>query len=294
MSGHAWHIFNYPFTTKNRAFIDFFVILCLAFGMSTITLIKTPAQLLLSKYIICYVYRNIIIDNREQSVKKIMPPNPVASLDFFFGHPFKTIDFKAGVEIPYKTTAIRGCRTSGKFAIEIKKSFSSFSIKFTPTGLYSILGMDMSQLTDGDIACVPLKDHVDLNLIHTQIKQCENQNQRIEVVEKLILTLLSKQTRKARLIPEETLFEDNSNQPIFLSARQQQRLFKKEIGLSPKSFYNLKRFSNLLKAKKMNIDDNWTSLAYKFGYFDQSHLIKDFHTFLGIAPSGFNSETYAI
>jgi AraC-like DNA-binding protein len=40
--------------------------------------------------------------------------------------------------------------------------------------------------------------------------------------------------------------------------------------------------------------NNLTSIAYEFGYFDQSHFIRDFKNFSGITPSEYIREQHPV
>ena len=71
-------------------------------------------------------------------------------------------------------------------------------------------------------------------------------------------------------------------QQAFLSQRQFERNFKEQIGFTAKSFTKLVRFKSLLSDSTKN--KSLTSLAYEYGYYDQSHLIQDFRKFTGYTP----------
>jgi len=67
----------------------------------------------------------------------------------------------------------------------------------------------------------------------------------------------------------------------YLSQRQFERNFKEQVGFTAKSFTKLVRFKSLLTAQSKK---SLTSLAYEYGYYDQSHLIQDFKRFTGYTP----------
>lgn len=70
-----------------------------------------------------------------------------------------------------------------------------------------------------------------------------------------------------------------------VSPRWLDRNFKKYIGVSPKYYYRIVRFNQLLTVLyPENQKINWISLVNDFGYFDQAHLIKEFKYFTGMAP----------
>jgi AraC-like DNA-binding protein len=70
-----------------------------------------------------------------------------------------------------------------------------------------------------------------------------------------------------------------------LSPRQLRRLFNFYIGDSPKTFSQIIRFQQLLKAKPSTQLLKSEKLYFDAGYYDQSHFIKAFKTFYGTTPS---------
>jgi AraC-like DNA-binding protein len=76
-----------------------------------------------------------------------------------------------------------------------------------------------------------------------------------------------------------TLSED-----VGLSARRFTRLFTLEVGLTPKLYSRIKRFEQMLRLARPPLPD-WTELAQRCGYFDQSHWIHDCRSLSGFTPS---------
>jgi AraC-like DNA-binding protein len=64
--------------------------------------------------------------------------------------------------------------------------------------------------------------------------------------------------------------------------------FRHHVGLSPKLFARICRFRAVraaaLAAQAGAPGHDWARLATDCGYFDQSHLIRDFHDFSGTSP----------
>ena len=69
-----------------------------------------------------------------------------------------------------------------------------------------------------------------------------------------------------------------------LSKRQFNRIFSENIGVHPKEFSRIIRFQRALNMLEGNSLTSLTALAYECGYFDQSHMIKDFKAFSGYTP----------
>lgn len=70
-----------------------------------------------------------------------------------------------------------------------------------------------------------------------------------------------------------------------LSLRQFERLSNTKIGVSPRMFGRLIRFSNTYKLKEQHPNLSWSKIAFHCGYFDHMHLIRDFKQFSGTIPS---------
>ena len=61
-------------------------------------------------------------------------------------------------------------------------------------------------------------------------------------------------------------------------------LFRTEVGLNPKLFHRIQRFQRVLIKARHLPEPEWEQLALENGYFDQSHLIRDFLAFSGFSP----------
>jgi AraC-like DNA-binding protein len=69
-----------------------------------------------------------------------------------------------------------------------------------------------------------------------------------------------------------------------LSSRQFQRRFKTKVGIAPKLFSRIQRFQRVFHALDFSSQD-WVNVAVESGYYDQSHLIRDFQDFSGEPPA---------
>ena len=69
------------------------------------------------------------------------------------------------------------------------------------------------------------------------------------------------------------------------SERYTQRLFRKEIGITPKLYSRIIRFQNAIKAIYEDEDNTLAKVAYQLGYYDQAHLIHEFQFFAQLSPT---------
>jgi transcriptional regulator GlxA family with amidase domain len=71
-----------------------------------------------------------------------------------------------------------------------------------------------------------------------------------------------------------------------LSARQFRRLCMDASGLTPKRLARVIRFRHaLVRAQQSGWPIDWAQLALDCGYFDQAHLINEFHEFAATTPA---------
>jgi transcriptional regulator GlxA family with amidase domain len=70
-----------------------------------------------------------------------------------------------------------------------------------------------------------------------------------------------------------------------LSRRRFSQLFAEQVGTTPKLFFRLQRFLDIVKRTKQAGEINWADVALAGGYFDQAHLAHEFQDFSGLSPS---------
>ncbi|MDB5691954.1 MAG: AraC family transcriptional regulator [Alphaproteobacteria bacterium] len=65
------------------------------------------------------------------------------------------------------------------------------------------------------------------------------------------------------------------------------RRFREETGVGPRMFRRLARFGRLVARIQGGAGGGWAALAVDSGYFDQSHMLRDFRDFAGVTPREF-------
>ena len=75
-----------------------------------------------------------------------------------------------------------------------------------------------------------------------------------------------------------------------VSERQLRRVLHDALGLSPKTYARLKRFGQAVHAAQSTPDATWSTIAADAGYYDQAHLIADFHAIAGSTPRALLAE----
>jgi AraC-like DNA-binding protein len=63
--------------------------------------------------------------------------------------------------------------------------------------------------------------------------------------------------------------------------------FRREVGLTPKAFYRIRRFQDVLAEIQFRKAVAWADVACACGYYDQAHFVNDFVAFSGMNPSDY-------
>src|SRR5262245_35059689 len=71
---------------------------------------------------------------------------------------------------------------------------------------------------------------------------------------------------------------------VGLSQRRFIQLFTAEVGLTPKLYGRVRRFQRARELVRGATEPDWAAVAAACGFFDQSHLIRDFGEFSGLSP----------
>lgn len=78
------------------------------------------------------------------------------------------------------------------------------------------------------------------------------------------------------------------NQKIGYSQKHFTQMFRKQVGVTPKSYLKIMRFQKAVKTIDAADSIDWGTISQECGFYDQAHFIHDFKHF-----SGFTPEQYA-
>lgn len=165
------------------------------------------------------------------------------------------------------------------------------NVQFKPFGLYNLFNVPQQEIInscfDGTIFMGTAVQRLLEKLAEATTSELQNQ---------LIQSYLKDQLKTSKcLLPIDhalnLMFEKGGNQSIectaalsCLSLKQFERLCKLKVGICPKYFSKLVRFSNLYRLKEKHPELPWCRLAIDCGYYDQMHMIRDFKQFTGENP----------
>lgn len=166
-------------------------------------------------------------------------------------------------------------------------------IRFQPSGMSPFLSTPMQSLTD---ARVPAEDlFVDVDRLIEEIVEASNDVQRIAACNRFLFRSIDSDrenpgVRRAldSIIHTRGQISVGSLATLMGTSRRSLELaFQSEVGTSPKMYCRITRFRHILDAVSINPSARWVQVALDSGFFDQSHLIRDFRRFAGASPTSF-------
>ncbi len=185
--------------------------------------------------------------------------------------------------------------TIAPFYIEPTGYVDTFAIRFYPYGFANFVTVPIKALANTETPLAQLFEEKTTKKLEQEIIHAADTKQRIKIIESFLLNKLNEQTTVDNIVKTtiDTLFATKGSTSISkilkedLSHRRQlERMFVKQIGVSPKQLGKVIRLQNALKAM-LNEEESLTHIAYQNDYYDQSHFIKDFKEFTGISPKEF-------
>jgi transcriptional regulator GlxA family with amidase domain len=196
-----------------------------------------------------------------------------------------------------------GQRTKSYFILPVG-NVDTFAICFYPIGFVNFIKTPLENLVDKETPISELFGQEAAYELEQQMINAIDSQQRINIIESFLLKKLNEKNTISNIVKStvDTLLKTNGTTPINIllkddssKRRQLERLFRKQIGISPKQLgkaIRLQATLNLLLNKKI---ETLTDIAYESEYFDQNHFIKDFKDLVGVTPKEYlNNEHMAL
>lgn len=169
-------------------------------------------------------------------------------------------------------------------------------VRFHPAGVRRLIGAAMDEFTNGHIAVADFAPTQARGLVD-EISSAPDAPTRAAIIQRFVADRAGQSLRfqdaavdrwAARIaqangrIPVAHLADEAS-----LSTRQIERRFRAQVGIAPRDYANIIRFRSVFDLLTTGAKADWAKLAAEAGYFDQSHLNRDFRRFLGCSPTAF-------
>lgn len=181
------------------------------------------------------------------------------------------------------------------YSMAVENGAKMFSLKFWP-GRYRHFFLNSIEHFKNSL--VPLSEFWGQSgkILEDKIFNAKSHKERCNILERFLFRHLTNATRSPIENAVQTIIQcrgigriNNFAAASNLSPSQFRRRFIAEIGLSPKEFQRVTRIGALKDYFHHHPGISLTQLAYQFGYYDQSHFIKDFSSITGQTPKSYFS-----
>ncbi len=175
-----------------------------------------------------------------------------------------------------------------------RQRVSVIGAHFRPGAAFRFLGVSAAEVVDSHVALHDIWGSSARSL-RDRLLECPSPRQRLTILESALRERWqrSKPSHPAVPVAVATLgaggarIADVASQ-VGLSHRRFVEVFEREVGLTPKLFGRLQRFHRVKqRLATLRQAPGWAAFALEQGYFDQSHLIRDFVEFSGHTPASY-------
>lgn len=231
----------------------------------------------------------------DQRIKPI-PPDAEQSLFFYPRSVAKTVVNRNGETRTNPSSIFVGQQTS-RINILFGEDHLIIQVCFRPGFLSQFLGGMPAHAFQGKEIDAEYLMGNDLKDLNNRLQEETDHRRMIDHIEAYLLKKINSLARRdlpLQPIDKVILAIKDTNRPLSLdwladqaclSSRQLERTFQERMGMSPKFYARIARFDRAFKLKASAPYLDWLDIAYACGYFDYSHLMRDFRQFAEVTPT---------
>ena len=165
-------------------------------------------------------------------------------------------------------------------------------MNLTPLGASRILGMPLGLLARQVVALDEILGPVAGELAE-RLEEARGPEQRFDLLDQTLLAIItgSPAPRGELLWIWDELESSGGKRSIGSlgvelgwSRKRMNGCFKEHLGIPPKVVARMIRFERVASLLQREPEVSWSQAAYRSGYFDQAHLIRDCRQFTGVTP----------
>lgn len=177
----------------------------------------------------------------------------------------------------------------------INGEFTLIAYFLAPHSLLSLFGIQATELTDNPIDLNLLTNN---SVLQEQLLNTKTISKTLSLLDDYIYSLITKDKSDINRIKYATeIISQNPSGRILaqvqkklcITERTFQRLFEKNIGVSPTQFRRINQFNKAFQQLNARQFQNLSDIAFENGYADQSHYIRAFKEFSLLTPTEYLS-----
>ena len=232
------------------------------------------------------------MDDDTTPRKQKIVPDGYTEIIFHLGDPYRICLYD---DWEQQSDSLLAGQIRKHFFLENSGRSDIVGIKLKPTALTHLFGLDMHRFTD-KVVDLSTASGTYFSEAPERLRKANDAREKVRFLNDQFKQLLSEkpfgETAADRAI--DIIFSKHGMLPVSaisqaagIGERQLENLFKKYVGLSPKYFTRIIRFSYIFTLMEEN-NHSWSGIAYDASFFDQSHFIRNFRDFTGENPSDYS------
>lgn len=233
-------------------------------------------------------------DANEGNIAERVIPTENVQLMFHYRNPFVLVQGET-IAKHQPRTIISGLSNSYSDVSTFGQAGVVF-VHFLPAGACHFFKFPLSEIENQSF---DLSD-----IFYSEIKQIEEQlfeskeiHEKVSIIENFLMGKFSSIPQYDQLFIDKgiqlikqsrgQITANNLAEKLIITPKNMERKFSNHLGKTPKQYIKLIRFQETLKDFSTHKHSSLTEYAYRNGYFDQAHFIRDFKSFSGFTPKEF-------
>jgi AraC-like DNA-binding protein len=224
------------------------------------------------------------------------PPSPFQSLMFYCNDPV-SMGRPGSANFETQPLVLLTGPQLSRVNVKVHKRLRSIRVDFLPGAMYRILNVPMHELADGGFDALDFFD-AEMRSVNERLQNLCTMEEGKNIVEEFLLKRIIGLSKalpfdaaiRALLITNGAMSIEKTASLSCLSLKQFERTCKERIGMNPKFYARILRFSKAYRLREDLPQISWLQIAHEAGYFDQMHMVRDFKIFAGVNPSVIEQE----
>ena len=248
-----------------------------------------------SAYLRPFIREHLLLDVTagpgEVVPAKVLAANTEQCLVFYLRGHVTAVDAASGASAVYAPTALNGTQLS-RFDMYITSRFRMLSVQFQPGVMSKFLRLPLAGFTNERIDAEAVLA-AEIRQVQEQLVNAPSYAALIEQAEAYLWRRIQRlriafapfdRALLALAAQPQSYALDQLAQDACLSVSQLERRFRQQLGVGPKLFGRICRFSQAHALKQERPALDWLQVAVECGYYDYQHLVKDFRQFAHATP----------
>ena len=236
-----------------------------------------------------YVKAIVISESETEQTYKVLPDT---SMVIGFQYKGNLSYVNKDVEIPLSSSGITGLRDSFRI-FKNSAGIGSVLVYFKEAGAVPFFNHPIHELFRESISLDNFMLKSELLILEEQLCEANSDNTRIAIIERFLISRMKETPPDSVVMTALSLIYKSKGtirikeltEQLNISQSPLEKRFRRAVGTSPKKFASIVRIKNIIQQYKQT--DSLTEISYEAGFYDQSHVIKEFKTFTGNTPEIF-------